>query len=159
MLGCSGSSPRAPGKQTTAQESSLERAISVHAAAAKTRALPGRVEPWQWITIRREYARRKISLESAEGLSCEDRQPHGDQWTRIGIENAVRLGGANQPVADVPPRAVDRHDLRVFAERIVDLAIAGSDQRLDRPNIEQRFVRECVHPSNQVVEPSFDNEI
>src|SRR5512133_2783143 len=69
------------------------------------------------------------------------------------------LRRSNQPVADVPPCAVDRYDLRVLTEGIVDLAIAGSDHAFDRRDVEQRFIRECVHSSDQVVEPALDNKI
>jgi hypothetical protein len=39
---------------------------------------------------------------------------HGDQWAAFGIENAVRPGGADQPVADITTRIVNVHDLRIL---------------------------------------------
>src|SRR2546429_4606556 len=48
------------------------------------------------------------------------------------IENAVRLGNADQFVAEILPCRADRHHLRVLAELVVDLPIARDHLELQR---------------------------
>src|SRR5262249_56400555 len=105
-------------KNAAAEERPLERAVAVHAAAPETGDLARGIDARQRLAERREDACAEIGLEPTERLARQDGKPHGDQRARRGIENPVRLGDPDQPVAQVAASAVDRGDLRVLAEGI-----------------------------------------
>ena len=57
----------------------------------------------------------------------------------FGVEQPVRRGDADQPVAEVAAGAADRGDLQVLGVGVVDLAVAGDDLALARvAEVEQR---------------------
>ena len=56
-----------------------------------------------------------------------------------GIEDPVRLGRADQPVADVTARLPDAHHLRILDEGIVELAVARLDLRLQLVEVDAVF--------------------
>ena len=92
---------------------------------------------------------RSVS-QPAERLAREDRELHGDQRPGRGIENPVRLGDADQLVAEILARRADRHHLRVLAELVVDLAVARHDLALELGRIDQRLAAELVHAGDQL---------
>ena len=86
-------------------------------------------------------------------------QLHGDQRTRVGIENPVRLRDADQLVAEVLARCADCHHLRVLAELVVDLAIARYDFVLQFGRIDQRLAGELVHALDELGQSVANNEV
>ena len=72
---------------------------------------------------------RSVS-QAAEGLAGQDVQPYGDQRAGRRVEQPVRRGHADQPVAEVAAGAADGGDLRVLGERVVDLPVARVDSPL-----------------------------
>src|SRR5277367_547402 len=109
---------RSAGEQAAAEERAFQRAIAVHAAAAKAGDLADRIEAGDDGAAGAEDARVEISLEAAERLAGQDVEAHGDQRAMGGIENAMRRRGADQLVAEEPARIVDAHHLRVLGEGI-----------------------------------------
>jgi len=106
-----------------------------------------------------EHVRVEIGLESAERLACQDIELHRDQRAVRRIKNLVRLGGADQFVADVTPRVVDAHDLGILDVRIVDLAVARLDLRPDRSGIEHVRATELVHGGDEILQIVADDEV
>src|ERR1700730_10293422 len=105
------SSGVAPGEQAAAEEGAFQRAIPVHAAAAEAGGFADRVKPGDDLAVTGEYAGGEVGLETAQRLAGQDVELHRDQWTMGGIEDPVRLGGADQAVADISARVVDVHHL------------------------------------------------
>ena len=101
----------------------------------------------------------EIGLEAAQRLAGQDVELDRDQRAVRGIENAVRLGGADQPVADIAPRIVDVHHLRVLDVGIVDLAVARLDLRLDMIELEQVVAGERVHRADEIGEIVAHDEV
>src|SRR5205814_4001302 len=122
---------------TPAEESALQRAIAVHAAAAETGGFTGRVKSPDDLAIAAEHAAVQIGLETAQRLAGQDVEFHRDQRTVLGVEDAMRLGGADQFVADIAPRIVDVHHLRILDIGIRHLAVAGLDLAPDVFEVEQ----------------------
>ncbi|MCY1302393.1 hypothetical protein D9M70_520470 [compost metagenome] len=54
-------------------------------------------------------------------------QANGNQRPGFRIEQPVRLGSTQQPIAAIGAGAADRGDLRILGERVGDLAIARLD--------------------------------
>ena len=80
--------------------------------------------------------------------------------TGVGIEQTMRAGGADEPVAEIAARRANGHDLHVLAERIVELTIAGGDLALNGLDAQQRFATgECVHAPHQRRKLALDDEI
>ena len=96
----------------------FQRAVAVHAAAAKTGGFADGVEPRDDLAILAEHAGIEIGLKTAERLAGEDVEFYRDQRPVRGIEDPMRLCGADQPVADILARIVDVHHLRVLDVRI-----------------------------------------
>src|ERR1700732_2959879 len=94
--------PRAAAReQAAAEKSPLQRAVTVHAAAAKAGRFADGVKPRHDLAVPAEYAGIKIGLETAERLAGQDIEFHRDQRAMGGIENPVRAGGTDQGVADI----------------------------------------------------------
>src|ERR1700754_1547763 len=124
-------------KQTPAEERPFQGAIAVHAAAAETGGFARRIEALDDFAVGAEHARVEIGLKAAQRLAGQDVQLHGDQRPMRGIEDPVRLCGADQLVADIAARIVQVHHLRILDESVVDLAVARLDLRLDGIELEQ----------------------
>ena len=114
-------------KDAAAEKRALERVVAVVAAAAEAGDFARRVEAGDRLARRVEHLAVEIGVQAAERLAGQDVEPHGDQRAVRRIEDPVRLGGADQPVAEIVAGAVDGDDLRVLGERIVDLAVARLD--------------------------------
>ena len=76
-----------------------------------------------------------------------------------GIENPVRLGGADQPVADIAARVADVHHLRVLDVGIFDLAVARLDLGLEMSELQQIVADQRVHPADEIGEVVAHDEI
>ena len=69
----------------------------------------------------------------------------------VGSSSRCGAADADQPVAAVAAGAADGGDLRVLAERVGDLAVAGDDLPLDRrPASSSGVARSAVHPVDQL---------
>src|SRR3984957_16651293 len=99
-------------EQATAEKSPFQRAITVHAAAAKAGGFTGGGKSRHDLAVAAEQARFEIGLEAAQRLAGQDIELHRNQRAVGGIENPVRLGGAVQPIADILTRTLDIHHLR-----------------------------------------------
>ena len=66
-------------------------------------------------------------MYAAQRLSREDVQLDPDQRAGVRVEDAVRCGGAAEPVAEVSPRVADALNLGVLTERVGQLQVAGVD--------------------------------
>src|SRR5204862_5527800 len=60
---------------------------------------------------------------------------------------------------DVLARAPDSHELRVFGERVRELAVARDDHALDGVGVEERFSGERIHATDEVAQVALDDEI
>ena len=96
----------AAGEQAAAEKRAFQRTIAVHAAAAETGRFAGGVEPRHDVAVAAEHAGVEVGLEAAQRLAGQDVELDRDQRAVGGIENAVRLGGADQAVADIAARIV-----------------------------------------------------
>ena len=76
-----------------------------------------------------------------------------------GSSNRVRLGHANQLVAHILARLANHGELRVLAEGIVKLPVAGDHLALDRREVQQRSGRQGVHAGHQIGEVVLDHEV
>src|SRR5260370_17258222 len=114
----------APGKQSAAEEGAFQRAIAVHAAAAEAGGFAGRVKPRHDLAVAAEHAGVEVGLEAAQRLAGQDVEFYGNQRSVLGIENPVRLCGADQPVADILSRVVDVHPLAILPVRIFYLPLS-----------------------------------
>ena len=121
----------AAGEDAAAEERALQRAVAVHAAAAEARHLAGRVQVAERLR-RRPAARAPTRSVSSPPSVLRVRivQPDRDQRPGRRVEDAVRLGHADQLVAEVVAGAADGRDLRVLGEGVVDLAVARRDLAL-----------------------------
>src|SRR5262249_46172909 len=86
------------------------------ATAAEARHLARRVDIVQWRSVRFEDARVEVGGQPAQRLARQDREPDRDQRPVGGVEQAMRLGHANEPVAQVGAGNADRHYLGVLGE-------------------------------------------
>src|SRR6478752_4153964 len=129
---CLGSSPsRVPAReQAAAEERAFQRTIAVHAAATEAGGFASGVKSLDDLAVRPEYPRVQIGLEATQRLARQDVELDRDQRAVVGIEDAMRLCGADQFVADVTPRIVDVHHLRVLDVGVRHLAVARLDLRL-----------------------------
>ena len=66
---------------------------------------------------------------------------------------------AREPVRQVAARAVDGRHLEVLRVGVVHLAVARHDLALHLREVEQRLVREPVHPVDQRAEVALDDEV
>src|SRR5699024_5761094 len=111
---------RSAGEQAAAEEGALEGVVPVHPAAAEAARLSRRVEARERSgTAARRAALHppaEIRLEAAEGLAQQHVQAHRDERPRRRVEQTVRGGGADQPVAQVVPCPAQRRDLGVLRE-------------------------------------------
>jgi hypothetical protein len=69
----------------------------------------------------------EIGLDPAEGLARQDVQLHRDQRPVPRIEDRVRSGRPDQPVAPIGPRTAQGGDLRILAERVGELPVPRED--------------------------------
>ena len=74
-----------------------------------------------------ERAGVEVGLDAAEGLAGQDVQLDADQRAGRRVEDAVRGGGAAEPVAEVAAGVADALHLGVLAVRVGDLQVAGLD--------------------------------
>src|SRR5216684_6240011 len=86
----------AAGEQAAAEKSTFQRTVAVHAAAAETGGFAGGVKPGHDLAVAAEHAGVEVGLETAQRLAGQDVELDRDQRAVGGIENAVRLGGADQ---------------------------------------------------------------
>ena len=119
--------PRCAREQAAAEERAFQRTVAVHAAAAEAGGFAGRVESPDDLAVIAEHAGVEIGLEAAQRLAGQDVELDRDQRAVVGIEDAVRFGGADQPVADVTARIVEVHHLRVL-----DVGVCRSRGRAPR---------------------------
>lgn len=99
---CRRAARRAAGEEAAAQERALQGAVAVDAAAAEAGGLACRVQARDRCAALGQDARGQVGLQATEGLAGEDVQLDGDQRARGGVEDAVRRGGADEPVAEEP---------------------------------------------------------
>ena len=66
---------------------------------------------------------------------------------------------SDQLVPDVISCAADRGDLRVLAECVVDLPVAGDDLALDCFELDQIVTGECIHAGNEIGEIVSDQKV
>src|SRR3954447_4860848 len=97
----------APGKQATTEKGAFQRTVAVHAAAAKAGGFAGGVQSGHDLPIAAEYARVQVGLKAAQRLAGENVEFHCDQRAMRRVEDPVRLGGADQPVANIAPCVVN----------------------------------------------------
>jgi hypothetical protein len=64
-------------------------------------------------------------LYAAQRLSREDVQFDPDERPSVRVEDAVRGGGAAEPVGEEPPRVPDALNLGILAERVGQLQVPG----------------------------------
>ncbi len=131
----------------------------MHAPAAEAGRFAHGIQAGQDFSLFAKHAGREIGLETAQRLSRQNVQLHADQRTLRWIEQAVRLGGANQSIAPIAAGLADGGDLQILAERILQLAIAGDDLALNRGEIQQRLFRQRVHALHELVEPIGDDKV
>ncbi len=131
----------------------------MHAAAAKTGRLAGGVKPRHDPAVAAEHPRIEIGLEPAQRLAGQDVELHRNQGPMLGIENPVRFCGADQPVADIFPRVVDVHHLRVLDVRICDLAVARLDLDLQIFKLQEIVANKRIHGGHKLGEVVAHDEI
>ncbi len=131
----------------------------MHAPAAESGRLAGRVQPGQRVAGAGEDPGGQVGLQAAEGLAGQDGQPYGDQRAGLGVQDPVRGGRADQPVAEVPAGAVDGRHLEVLGERVGDLPVAGDDLPADGLLVEQVLLRDGVHAAHQGGQVALDDEV
>src|SRR5438105_8530920 len=85
-----GSARDAPGKDAAAEERAFERAITVHATAAKAAHLACCVETAERRAARREHMTVEIGLQTAERLARQDPEADRDERTGLGIRETMR---------------------------------------------------------------------
>src|SRR5450631_3411243 len=90
-----------PREQAAAEKSAFQRTVAVHAAAAEAGRFAGGVKSRHDLAVLAEHAGVEIGLEATQCLAGQDVEFYRDQGTAGGIENPVRSGGADQPVADI----------------------------------------------------------
>src|SRR4051812_33510751 len=71
-----GATGLATGEQAAAEERTLQRAVPVHAAAAETGHLAGRVHAGQRLAVGAQDPAGKVGRKATEGLAGEDVQPY-----------------------------------------------------------------------------------
>ena len=131
----------------------------MHAAAPEARGFADRIEPRHDLTVLAEHAGVKVGLEAAQRLARQDIELHCDQRTVRGIEDAMRLRGADQAIADIAARIVDVHHLGVLDIGIGDFAIARLDLRLQMLDLQQIVARKRVHRADERFEVVAYDEI
>jgi hypothetical protein len=132
----------------------------VHAAAAEPGRLADRVQPFDRLAITVESPPTEIGPDTTEGFPGKDLQPDRDQRAGGGVEQAVRRDRAAEPVTEVAPRVADALDLRVLAERVAGLPVAGLNLSADRGRVERRGPPgQRVHPGYQVLEGGCYEEV
>ena len=131
----------------------------MHAAAAEPVDLAGGVQPGQRLAGGGQAAAGQVGLEAAEGLAGQDVQAYGDQRAGLRVEQPVRPGDPDQPVAAVAPGAVDRGDLGVLGVGVVDLAVALLDQPAQRGLVDQAGLADPVHALDQLAQRGGDDEV
>ncbi len=149
----------AAGEDAAAEERAFERAIAVDAAPAEARNLARGEDVAERLPVRLEHAPGQICLEPAQRLARQRPQPYGDERSARGIEQLVRLGHADELVAEVVARAVDRRDLRILGEAIVHFAIARRHLALHIRERKQSVSRQRVHARHEPGEILLDHEI
>src|ERR1043166_2626611 len=97
--------PRAASrKQAATEKRAFQRAVAVHAAAAETGGFAGGVKAGDDLALLAEYARIEVGLETAQRFAGQDVEFDGNQRAMRGVEDAMRLCGADQSVADISAR-------------------------------------------------------
>ncbi|GAW25974.1 putative fumarate reductase succinate dehydrogenase flavo protein [Rosellinia necatrix] len=162
----------AAGEDAAAEEGALEGVVAVDAAAAEAGGLTGGVEAGEHRAVGAHDAAAEVGLDAAEGLARQQVHAHGDEGAVGRVEQAVRRRDAAAAVRPVVAAVADQHDLRVLAERVVDLAVAGGDD-LGHPGEVQhgrggaaaaaaghgRRPGELVHAGDEVGEVVADDEV
>jgi hypothetical protein len=131
----------------------------VHAAAAEARRLAGREQTGNRGAAVGERARLQVRLDSAQRLAGEHVQLHSDERAGRGIQDAVRLGGPDEPVAPIGARRAEHRHLRVLRERVADLAVARLHLAAHPGGVEGVAAREVPHPVDERVERVAHDEV
>src|SRR5438270_441187 len=76
------------GKQAAAEKRAFQRAVTVHAAAAKASGFADGIEPGHDLAIAAEHARLQVGLKTAQRLAGHDVEFYRDQGAVRGIEDA-----------------------------------------------------------------------
>src|SRR2546428_14041917 len=103
-------------EDAAAEERALERAIPMDAATAESRDLARGEEAGERTTAA-EGATVEVCLDAAERLASEDPEAHGDEWSGLRVEHAMRTRNADELVGDVLPRLAHGRELRVRGRR------------------------------------------
>jgi hypothetical protein len=77
----------------------------MHASAAEAGCLTRRIQSWHGRAILAEHAAVKIGLQAPQRFARENIEADRDQRPCIGIEDLVWGCGADEPVAQIPPRS------------------------------------------------------
>ena len=131
----------------------------MHSSAAKSRNFARGVKAWQGRPVRLENTSRQISLQATERFPSENMQPNGDQRAVRAVEQLVRAGDANHPIAEVAASVPDGPDLRIGADCIANLVVACSKLSLEVLRIDVLVPSQDVHPPNQVRDVVGNDEI
>ena len=121
----------APGEDAAAEECSLKRGVAVNAAAAEACNFARRIQSRHRLAIGADYTAVEISLQTAKGFARQNPQANRNQRTGTRVEQFVRARSSDQPVAEIAPGGANSRDLGVFAERIVELKVAGGNLMFD----------------------------
>src|SRR5438477_4436773 len=93
-----------PREQAAAQERAFQRTVAVQAAAAEAGGFACGIKSADDLAVAAEHARVQVGLKTAQRLSRQDVELDRDQRAVVGIENPMRLCGADQSVTDIPAR-------------------------------------------------------
>mmetsp|Transcript_23756 Transcript_23756/g.42624 ORF Transcript_23756/g.42624 Transcript_23756/m.42624 type:complete len:209 (+) Transcript_23756:1059-1685(+) len=152
--------PRVPaGKNTSAQKRTFKRVVAVVAAAAKACDLSCCEEAGHCLAIRADHLAVQIGVQPAQRFAREDVQFDRNQRAVGRVQELVRLGCPQEPVAAIIAGGMDGHHLGVFGERIVDLCIARFDLGAQFCGIYQVPARHLVHPPHEGIQIMCDDKI
>ncbi|GAB2633842.1 hypothetical protein GCM10027270_22810 [Nocardioides ginkgobilobae] len=84
---------------------------------------------------------------------------HIDERAGCGVQEAVRGGDPDEPVAAVAAGAADRGDLGVLGEVIVQLAVACLDGAAEPVLLDEGTVGQLVHAGDELGEGVGDDEV
>ncbi len=111
------------------------------------------------VAVMGEHAEVEVGLKAAQRLAGQDVELHRDQGAVRGIENPVRFGGADQPVADIAARIVDVHHLRILDVGICDLAVARLDLGFQVIELQEVVANKRIHGTDEIGEIVAHDEI
>ena len=105
----------------------------MHSSTAEAGHFSRRIEARQRHPVSPKDPAGQVGLKAAQGLAGEDSQTNGDQRAGRRIQESMRLGDPDQPVAEVAPRRPNREDLLVLSRAVIDLPVAGRAVGRDDP--------------------------